>query len=671
MYENTLSVLFRYILLYCCFTCTICSTLTGQTNWHTFNAQPQKAKQEEQHSPELKKTQVSPGQPAEHPLPTSSDPEKAFRDSLRQIAASSADDSLSAATLNKLARTFLNKAPDSMEYYSQKVYEIASKNNYPTLEGLSLQKIGIARVQRGEPGTGKLYLQKAIRKFEDTGDRRNQIQGLHNLAACHYALSNLPEAQHTLVRIFDLTRDNEYSQHRMAPLILDGNIRYQIGDLEGALRQFQQGLELAENHSSYHTNVPAIIGNISAIYYPGLNQPDSALHYLKKAYSSEAISKDYKAQVNISANIANIMIEAKDDWEAGNQWLEKAWEIAQTRNLKVLYPRILKRLAEVHIHYQQYDQAATLLTRGIAIAREAEPKRLIDLLEVRIALDSASGNLAGILAHFREKNRIEDSLMGYKQQLEVQGLQQKIDLSDKEHEINLLEKEKDFQAKWRTTLSLALICVILLASGLIFFILRASRKNKALAETEKALRQSREALMESQLSQQKQEKEYLQNELNLKSRQLTDLATHLAFKKELLAEVQAQLKTLPAGKPQEELKEIHQKLSSHLQMDRQQKDLELYVEKSNQNFLHALEQQYPTITRNEKRLCAMIRLGMSNKEIAVLAGINPKSVEMSRYRLRKKLALDSDTNLQAFLDHLTPEVNTTIPPTSSVSLTEN
>jgi DNA-binding CsgD family transcriptional regulator len=58
------------------------------------------------------------------------------------------------------------------------------------------------------------------------------------------------------------------------------------------------------------------------------------------------------------------------------------------------------------------------------------------------------------------------------------------------------------------------------------------------------------------------------------------------------------------------------------------------------------------MTENEKRLAALLRLNLSSKEIASILNISPKSVEMNRYRLRKKLGVPSDVGLSEFIREL-------------------
>jgi DNA-binding CsgD family transcriptional regulator len=61
---------------------------------------------------------------------------------------------------------------------------------------------------------------------------------------------------------------------------------------------------------------------------------------------------------------------------------------------------------------------------------------------------------------------------------------------------------------------------------------------------------------------------------------------------------------------------------------------------------------YPHHTKNDLKLCAYIRLNLSSKEIASLMFVTVRAVEISRFRLRKRLELDKGINLNEFIQRL-------------------
>ena len=73
---------------------------------------------------------------------------------------------------------------------------------------------------------------------------------------------------------------------------------------------------------------------------------------------------------------------------------------------------------------------------------------------------------------------------------------------------------------------------------------------------------------------------------------------------------------------------------------------------SDKDFLKKLKTKHPKLTHNDMRLCAYLRLNLTSKEIAPLFNISSKSVEIKRYRLRKRMDLRRDENLVDYIINL-------------------
>ena len=67
------------------------------------------------------------------------------------------------------------------------------------------------------------------------------------------------------------------------------------------------------------------------------------------------------------------------------------------------------------------------------------------------------------------------------------------------------------------------------------------------------------------------------------------------------------------------------------------------------NFLKKVKESHPVLTPNDLRLCAYLRLNLSSKEIAPLLNISVRSIEIKRYRLRKKMNLPHEMGLVEYL----------------------
>ena len=84
-------------------------------------------------------------------------------------------------------------------------------------------------------------------------------------------------------------------------------------------------------------------------------------------------------------------------------------------------------------------------------------------------------------------------------------------------------------------------------------------------------------------------------------------------------------------------------------------DWKLFEEAFNnadKDFLKKVKDKHPELTPNDLRLCAYLRLNLSSKEIAPLLNISSRSVEVKRYRLRKKMNLPHESSLTNYIIEL-------------------
>jgi DNA-binding CsgD family transcriptional regulator len=84
-------------------------------------------------------------------------------------------------------------------------------------------------------------------------------------------------------------------------------------------------------------------------------------------------------------------------------------------------------------------------------------------------------------------------------------------------------------------------------------------------------------------------------------------------------------------------------------MDKEWENFSIHFDKTHSDFLIHLKEKHPDISHNELKLSAYLRMNLTTKEIAQLSSISVRGVEISRYRLRKKLQLDSEVSLYDYL----------------------
>lgn len=150
----------------------------------------------------------------------------------------------------------------------------------------------------------------------------------------------------------------------------------------------------------------------------------------------------------------------------------------------------------------------------------------------------------------------------------------------------------------------------------------------------------------------------LQYELRHKSQDLASSTMNLIRKNEILLEINKNLDKISdelsenaAEKPAliKRIKRMQDEIRVNIEHDNNWKKFQENFDLVYENYLKRLGEQFPALTVSDKKLCAYLKMDLSSKDIAPLLNMSYRSVEMSRYRLRKKLNLDREVNLTEFL----------------------
>lgn len=140
--------------------------------------------------------------------------------------------------------------------------------------------------------------------------------------------------------------------------------------------------------------------------------------------------------------------------------------------------------------------------------------------------------------------------------------------------------------------------------------------------------------------------EKLRTEIESKNRELAISTMSIIKKNEFLNAIKDQLKQVPESP---ELKNVIRTIDRNINNADDWKFFEEAFNNADKNFLRKVKNNHPELTPNDLKLCAYLRLNLSSKEIAPLLNISVRSVEVKRYRLRKKMNLPHEENLTDYI----------------------
>ena len=213
---------------------------------------------------------------------------------------------------------------------------------------------------------------------------------------------------------------------------------------------------------------------------------------------------------------------------------------------------------------------------------------------------------------------------------------------------------------WNARLLPTLILLGVVAMALALYLYVRAGRNEARREQtlrfrEEQVYSTQKALSALEVRVETHEKELL-NKLEIKRKELVDFAVGVSDQKAFMENVYDQLsraRELPDGPSREQaLDQVLSQLRDRMYFTREMNDFYARTEVLHRDFNMRLKESFPHLTESERRLANLLRQGFSSKYIASLMNITPKSVEISRYRLRTKLGLQRSDNLVQFIKSL-------------------
>jgi tetratricopeptide (TPR) repeat protein len=408
------------------------------------------------------------------------------------------------------------------------------------------------------------------------------------------------------------------------------NIFKQMGDVRGAAKA---------------------ISGLGTSYF-NWGKHDSSYVYHEEALQLFLITGDQSGAAQSLNNQGEILLLRKKFPEAlalFEQVLSIRKETLERYPLAIAYAN----MGKAHVGMGHFNKGKELLGQALKIAYEIDS----DWLKAEFYLAYAEayesqGLYKDALLSYKNYNSLRDSLFSSEKTKAISELQTRYETEKKEQDLVIKDNQIILLERDRKLYSLAVVSIlviVLLFGGLVFsFFTRnriRQRKNLELAEKNRLLEESKRKAAETELRIAKVEQEQMKSELEFKRKELTQLALHINQQNEFLETIREDLKS--AGS--DDVKSISRDLEVKLNISKQREAFELNIDLINADFYQRLQQRFASLTEHDRKLCAMVRLGLSSKEIASISNISPKSVDMNRYRLRKKLELDIETDLSTFL----------------------
>lgn len=177
---------------------------------------------------------------------------------------------------------------------------------------------------------------------------------------------------------------------------------------------------------------------------------------------------------------------------------------------------------------------------------------------------------------------------------------------------------------------------------------------KARVSSTLRLRQSQQEIQQKNVEIERlliREKELLESELDQKDRELTIKAMNVHERDQFLESLLEQVNTAASQYPEDlagAFADIRKVISSQLKVKNSWEHFVTHFESVHPDFFKRLKEEFPRLTSNDLKLSAYVKIGMGNKEIASIMGVEPSSVKSSLRRLKKKIAMEPEGSIRDY-----------------------
>jgi len=410
--------------------------------------------------------------------------------------------------------------------------------------------------------------------------------------------------------------------------VLGSVYRYQ-GDYQQAINYYARSYEISKQQG-YDRGVGTALNNWGLVHRLK-GDLELALDFYHRSYQVKKRIGNKKSIANYYNNAGIIYLELDSLDKAYSffcKTLDLRKEIEDRKGLVSIY----HNFGDYAIKRENYPEAIKYLNRGLAIAEELNvPDKEKYLFESLTKAYEQAGMPGRALFSYKEFKRLSDSL--YSSNKALKFARQEMNFQKQMQEQQSRIESQKMMISWGVAVAGLIVVLLVLL---------------ALYQRQKA------KLAHHQLEAQKliAQQEEIKQEVQVKNKELAAFSINLAQQNQRTEDVISRLRKLLPKLKRENNHEIQTLIREAEQAapNKGWEEFELRFLQVHDGFYERLMEIFPTLTPNEKRLCAFLKLDMTTKEISHITGQTPHSVNVARTRLRKKIGLsNTETSLYDFV----------------------
>lgn len=383
-----------------------------------------------------------------------------------------------------------------------------------------------------------------------------------------------------------------------------------------------------------------VYNNMAAVF---ISQSDyeTALIYFRNALELNKTVKNRAYESSLLNNIGICHLEQKE-LDLASHYFQKSFKIRKEMGDEPGQAQVLNNLGKNEVFKADFNKALEYFTQGLELSRKTGNKSsALISLESLSSVNDTLGNYKEALHFYKQYKALNDQIFNLESKTSIAALEEvhQREQDKKAYELKLKQNESD---QLRNVILLIVLLLVLVVAVFFILIMRGRIKTSRLQQEKLILERKNMDLVHKTL----------EEDLEFKERELTAKALFMLKNTELLERVTENLQKAKRSLTKEN-QQLIQDIISDLQSGQRNNgwdEFETHFTRVHSQFYQSLQDKFPTLTSNEKKLCAFLRLNMSTKDISAITNQSVNSITVARTRLRKKLGIDGeDVHLINFL----------------------
>ncbi len=559
-------------------------------------------------------------------------------DSIKQLLPSQ-HDSVRLNSLYKLFNLFVRDNPEQAKVYLDTLL-IESSNKMPkAIQAQAFMAEGIYFYNVSDYKLSEKSLLKSTIIYEEFNLKKPLSKNLNYLGIVQKYLGKLEKASESHLRSLKLKEElNITGFQLMASYANLGVLQWELGNLEISTEYYLKAEEICLEEGLTR-ELQMMRGNLASNYQDAKEYDKALTQY--KLVLKHWESVDDKRFIAKGLNSIGSLYFDLDSLELSKRYYKQSLGVSREFGEPQMVGLTTRNLGKISMKEQNYSQALDYFLDATQISKQTgtNTRNVGDYLNISKAY-AALGQYKSAYENRKIHFQKYDSVFKKEKIEQINELDIKYKTEKKEAEIALQQEEiKTLNEKAKVdNLTKGLyaggMASALAVSGLFFFGFRQRMKK-------------------NNMEREKQEEIYIQ-EIAHKKKELTSQTLHLVQKNTFIQELRENLEGLKSSpeKFKVEFRRIVMLLKKQNAEDKDWEVFKSYFADVHNDFDNKLKAIYEDITEKEIRLAAFLRMNLSTKEIAAMLNVLPDSVLKSKYRLKKKLHINKETDLTSFLNTL-------------------